>query len=320
MFLSTEEKDERRLFTYEERNAALKRSRGRCACCGKKLTTKTMTMDHIIPLSRGGKNEAENLVALCEDCNKKKGNMLYLPYGYYNALNGISDSELIKMEKYVEAWFQQIKDQFDIQRFPLIAPVTNVQFIPFHTRAVKKVQYNPQLTYRWSLIGKDYYDEIEAVTGLNLRKVRSTISKYRRVEKEDPEAGELPVALYSFRKLTNDKIIAVTAVRIEPDSHHMTIYFPWCISTKKYAPEILRSLAEVLIRTVDRIAKLDLLAYTMISDIPDVLVNIRTEGRLYDPKAVYTDGGSYINMDTGEWGSDILTVCRHEPLQEYYNT
>lgn len=100
----------------------------------------------------------------------------------------------------------------------------------------------------------------------------------------------------------------------------MTIYFPWCISTKKYAPEILRSFAEVLIRTVDRIAKLDLLAYTMISDIPDVLVSIRTGGRLYDPKAVYTDGGSYINIDTGEWGSDILTVYRHEPLQEYYNT
>ena len=106
MFLSTEDKDERRMFTYDERSAALKRSRGRCACCGKKLTTKTMTMDHIIPLSRGGKNEAENLVALCEDCNKKKGNMMYLPYVYYTALNGISDSEMIKMEKFVEAWFQ----------------------------------------------------------------------------------------------------------------------------------------------------------------------------------------------------------------------
>ena len=96
-----------------------------------------MTMDHIIPLSRGGKNEAENLVALCPECNKRKGNMLYLPYGYYNAMDGSSEGELVKMEKYVEAWFQEIKDQFDIQRFPLIAPVTNVQVIPFHTKEVK---------------------------------------------------------------------------------------------------------------------------------------------------------------------------------------
>lgn len=55
MIIATEDKDQRRCFTYEERLAALKRSGKRCACCGKKLTTKTMTMDHIIPLSRGGK-------------------------------------------------------------------------------------------------------------------------------------------------------------------------------------------------------------------------------------------------------------------------
>lgn len=61
--------EERYIFSYEERKAALKRSRGICACCGKKLTTKTMTMDHIIPISRGGTNEPENLIALCEPCN-----------------------------------------------------------------------------------------------------------------------------------------------------------------------------------------------------------------------------------------------------------
>lgn len=312
MFISADEKDERRLFTYEERSVTLKRSRSRCSCCGKKLTTKTMTMDHIIPLSRGGKNEAENLIALCPECNKRKGNMLYLPYGYYNAMDGSSEGELVKMEKYVEAWFQEIKDQFDIQRFPLIAPVTNVQVIPFHTKAVKKVTYNSQLIYRWSLIGNDHYDEIEAVTGLDLQNVRKTISKYRRADRYYTEARQLPVALYSFRKLTNDKIIAVMAVRVEPEFHHMTIYFPWCISTKKYAPEIIRSFVEILIRTIDNIAKLDILSYTIISKIPQVVDFIRMEGLINDPKVVYTDGGKFLDKKTDQWHLDILTLYRCE--------
>ena len=68
--------ESRVLFGYEDRKAVLKSSYGICAHCGKKLTTKTMTIEHIIPLSRGGANDPENLVALCYDCNQKKGNML----------------------------------------------------------------------------------------------------------------------------------------------------------------------------------------------------------------------------------------------------
>ena len=70
------EKTGRRLFTYDERTAILKSTGGKCACCGCKLTTKTLTVEHIIPISRGGKNDMENLTALCETCNKDKSNLL----------------------------------------------------------------------------------------------------------------------------------------------------------------------------------------------------------------------------------------------------
>ena len=46
-----EQIEERRLFSYEERKELLKENYGVCACCGKKLTTKTMTVEHIIPLT-----------------------------------------------------------------------------------------------------------------------------------------------------------------------------------------------------------------------------------------------------------------------------
>lgn len=48
--------EERKWFTLEERKAIHKANYGICACCGKKLTVKSMTIEHIIPLLRGGTN------------------------------------------------------------------------------------------------------------------------------------------------------------------------------------------------------------------------------------------------------------------------
>jgi len=35
-----------------------------------------ITIDHIIPKSKGGKNNHENLQVMCESCNTKKGNKI----------------------------------------------------------------------------------------------------------------------------------------------------------------------------------------------------------------------------------------------------
>ena len=43
---------------------------GKCAYCGSK---KELTIDHIIPKSRGGKNSWNNLITCCLPCNLKKG-------------------------------------------------------------------------------------------------------------------------------------------------------------------------------------------------------------------------------------------------------
>lgn len=42
----------------------------RCAYCG---TTEELTTDHVMPKSRGGTNDPDNLVLACRDCNMKKG-------------------------------------------------------------------------------------------------------------------------------------------------------------------------------------------------------------------------------------------------------
>lgn len=53
-----------------------KKSRGICHYCGRKFLPSELTMDHIIPLVRGGKSVKANLVPACKDCNSKKKHML----------------------------------------------------------------------------------------------------------------------------------------------------------------------------------------------------------------------------------------------------
>lgn len=45
-----------------------------CAYCGVRLTRKTITRDHVVPSSRGGLSEPDNLVPSCAPCNRAKGN------------------------------------------------------------------------------------------------------------------------------------------------------------------------------------------------------------------------------------------------------
>ena len=44
-----------------------------CHWCGKTLDKKSVTADHIIPKSKGGKNTIENIVPSCQRCNNIRG-------------------------------------------------------------------------------------------------------------------------------------------------------------------------------------------------------------------------------------------------------
>lgn len=45
-----------------------------CQYCGDSVTGKTATLDHVLPISHGGKSTFENCVCACGACNSKKGN------------------------------------------------------------------------------------------------------------------------------------------------------------------------------------------------------------------------------------------------------
>ncbi|MEK6774723.1 MAG: HNH endonuclease [Bdellovibrionota bacterium] len=47
--------------------------RGICYHCEKKFGSAELTMDHLIPIGRGGKTSKKNCVLSCKECNSKKG-------------------------------------------------------------------------------------------------------------------------------------------------------------------------------------------------------------------------------------------------------
>ena len=57
-------------FTADEWAAKLATANGRCTYCGEEAA---LTMDHVVPVSRGGTNWIDNLVPACGPCNFSKG-------------------------------------------------------------------------------------------------------------------------------------------------------------------------------------------------------------------------------------------------------
>src|SRR3989449_8530367 len=58
------------------RKNILLRDRNTCQYCGLVVSSGELTLDHVVPRSRGGSSTWENLVACCHSCNRRKGNHL----------------------------------------------------------------------------------------------------------------------------------------------------------------------------------------------------------------------------------------------------
>jgi len=61
---------------YRKPKKEMLRRKPYCNWCGDLLTTKTATLDHIIPISLGGLNNRNNYTLACEVCNTKRGNKM----------------------------------------------------------------------------------------------------------------------------------------------------------------------------------------------------------------------------------------------------
>lgn len=90
-YFSIDGTDEAVLRTERAKARELRKSRwwqrktasGLCHYCGKKFNYKQLTMDHLVPLARGGMSTKDNLVPACKDCNTRKKAMLPLEWEEY---------------------------------------------------------------------------------------------------------------------------------------------------------------------------------------------------------------------------------------------
>lgn len=62
------------MISAQKKLSVLKKCGYRCVRCG---GVKDLTMDHILPVSKGGSDEETNLQVMCFQCNTRKGNVHY---------------------------------------------------------------------------------------------------------------------------------------------------------------------------------------------------------------------------------------------------
>lgn len=58
-------------------------AKGFCHYCGQPMAPGELTMDHIVPIARGGKSTKGNIVPACKECNNKKKQMLPIEWEAY---------------------------------------------------------------------------------------------------------------------------------------------------------------------------------------------------------------------------------------------
>lgn len=66
--------------------------KGVCYYCGRQVGREHLTMDHVVPLIRGGRSNKGNLVPACKECNNRKKYLLPIEWEeYLRSLDTIQD-------------------------------------------------------------------------------------------------------------------------------------------------------------------------------------------------------------------------------------
>lgn len=98
-------KTPRRCFTSKERSEIYIRDKGRCGICGEFIPLNEFTIDHIIPISKGGTYDYDNLQCCCFKCNQLKSNEM--PDDFYGKMfialiNHAKQQNNKKMKKFLK--------------------------------------------------------------------------------------------------------------------------------------------------------------------------------------------------------------------------
>lgn len=116
------EKPKRKPVSIKTRFEVFKRDNFTCQYCLAKPPKVPLEIDHIIPVCKGGKNQIDNLLTACFDCNRGKSG---------NELICIPDSLVVKMErmKLAKQQYQQYQRLLKKQKEIIDNEINQVVFV-----------------------------------------------------------------------------------------------------------------------------------------------------------------------------------------------
>lgn len=90
-------------YTVEEWNDLCNRYGNMCLCCGKSADEERLTIDHVIPIIKGGNNYIFNLQCLCLSCNLSKG-VRYTDYRTTQTMHEKARLHLVESKREMSQW------------------------------------------------------------------------------------------------------------------------------------------------------------------------------------------------------------------------
>lgn len=285
-----------------------------CAHCGTPLYMgDNFTLEHVIPLNKGGKNNISNYVALCRPCNKAKSDDIVEPKRYYTYL---PKEKLEKVqhtfEKYLETtdWLGY-DNLFRTDQFDLITVIPvftkNKQIDVPSTFHVEKVRREAAFEYLTLYTGRLSFEDKQ----LMVYDVNDINTPYYRLTK-GPDTIMMVSAYIKKIRINDDNTDNII---------HLDIYANPDLKQKRTTVPTIYNLMQMLLNEMqktlmsrDRLTVIKTLIRTPSSD--NLGVQILQELNRLEPKT-YSMG--YMYGDTGDESSGKILCLAATLFQGDYH-
>lgn len=208
---------ERVWFSRDVKEDILRKSDGVCAHCGCPVTIgDNFTIEHVVPISKGGTNDLVNIVALCRTCNTVKGDCIWHPNEYLLYLHKEDKREL---GEYIDTYFRDKKwfthNNFCQVDFKRIEVTIHLDGRKKTLRKKKQsIVSQPSVTVDYSLQKALYYD-LQDIYDMHIAYMKRNKLKVDKTEiKETISSAFINGAIYYIARGDGTKIGSF-CVRIE---------------------------------------------------------------------------------------------------------